>query len=203
MRNKARVSNENPGFAVENIGSRLRDIRNQRKITVNDLAKMAGVSAGMISQIERNISSPSIRILERIRQALNVPLMELVDTSDHGADLSHTFIRRAHERPVMISKDGSVRKELLSPSGDHDIQFMYISLLPGVVQDDVLRGIGEKAGVVLSGSIVLKIAGNKINLQEGDSFQFSSELPHAVQNDSDQSARLIWIMNTQVNKPVL
>lgn len=203
MRNKARALNENPGFAVESVGSRLRDIRNQRKITVNDLAKMAGVSAGMISQIERNISSPSIRILERIRQALNVPLMELIETSDPETDISRSFIRRAHERPIMISKDGSVRKELLSPHSDHDIQFMYITLFPGVVQDDVFRGVGEKAGVVLSGSILLKIADSKITLQEGDSFQFSSELPHAVQNDSDQPAKLMWIMNTQVNKPVL
>jgi transcriptional regulator with XRE-family HTH domain len=187
----------------DSIGSRLREIRVQRKMTVKEVADLAGVSIGTISQIERNISSPSIRILERLRRAMNIPLMELLDRSEHKRSPVNSVVRRSSDRPVMEFKEGKVIKELLSPAGDHDIQFMRIIFRPGVDQTDVLIGSGEKAGLVVSGTLVLDVNGERFILEAGDSFQFSSQLHHAIRNMSDVDAEVIWIMNTKQSEAVI
>jgi uncharacterized cupin superfamily protein len=88
-------------------------------------------------------------------------------------------------------------KELLSPQGDHDLQMMIVALPPGASSTEVLIGEGEKAGLVLSGIVVIEVAGNRAELSEGDSFQFRSTLPHSIHNETRQAARLLWVMNTK------
>ncbi|MBN9046628.1 MAG: helix-turn-helix domain-containing protein [Rhizobiales bacterium] len=188
------------GFAVDGIGKRLRILRMERKMTVKDLAEAAAVSVGTISQIERNLSSPSIRILERLRQAMDIPLMELLDASEKEVEPQNMIVRRSADRPRVELGDGAIVKQLLSPVGDHDIQFMYITLKPGVRQGDVLIGPGEKAGLVISGKAILEVDDVFYQLAEGDSFQFSSKLKHSILNDSDKETKILWIMNTNVRK---
>ncbi|MBZ7924878.1 cupin domain-containing protein [Ensifer adhaerens] len=201
MRSKLNSAETTP--SEETVGSRLRQIRIQRKMTVKEVANLAGVSVGMISQIERDISSPSIRILERLRTAMDIPLMALLETSDQPGVSQNSIIRRKSDRLVMEFKHGDVTKQMLSPVGDHDIQFMKITLRPGVNQTDVLIGSGEKAGLVVSGQVVLDVNGSSYVLEQGDSFQFSSGLPHGIRNASDADAEVLWIMNTKQSEAAI
>ena len=181
------------------IGRRLRALRKGRELSVTELAARANVSVGMISQIERSLSNPSVRTLERLRLALAVPLTALLEDGKARRDTQdeRQLVRKGDERPFFHVGNQGVTKELLSPSGDHDLQMMIILLPAGASSADVLIGEGEKAGLVLSGAVVIDVAGQRAMLSEGDSFQFRSTLPHSVHNESSQEARILWVMNTK------
>lgn len=179
------------------VGARLRALRTEQGLSVNELAMRAGVSVGTVSQVERNKANPSVRILERLRQALSVPLTALLEEDDAVSDpVAGDFVRKASERPLFDVGKHGMQKELLSPHGNHDLKMMIILLPPGSGSDEVLVGVGEKAGLVLEGSVVLYVGDRRAVLRNGDSFQFSSTLPHSVRNESGEPARVLWVMNT-------
>ncbi|WP_244818274.1 cupin domain-containing protein [Caballeronia sp. Lep1P3] len=180
------------------VGARLKAQRLAHGLSVNELAIRAGVSVGTISQVERNKANPSVRILEKLRQALEVPLSALLEEDDAVSDpVTGDFVRKAAERPLFEVGKNGMQKELLSPHGDHDLQMMIIMLPAGSGSEEVLVGIGEKAGLVLEGAVVLYVGERRCELRAGDSFQFKSTVPHSVHNESKKAARLLWIMNTQ------
>jgi len=180
------------------VGARLRALRIEQGLSVNELAMRAGVSAGTVSQVERNKANPSVRILERLRQALSVPLTALLEGDDAVSDpVAGDFVRKAAERPLFDVGKHGMQKELLSPHGDHDLKMMIILLPAGAGSDEVLVGVGEKAGLVLEGTVVLNVGDRRAVLRTGDSFQFKSTVPHSVRNESGEMARVLWIMNTR------
>ena len=69
------------------------------------------------------------------------------------------------------------------------------TLPPGGVSEDVIVGEGEKGGLVLDGSVQLKIGSELFDLDEGDSFQFPSSGPHALSNIKAEPAQVVWIMS--------
>ena len=79
----------------------------------------------------------------------------------------------------------------------HDLKMMIILVPPGAGSDEVLVGVGEKAGWVLEGTIVLNVGDRRAVLKTGDSFQFKSTAPHSIRNESDKAARVLWVMNTR------
>jgi len=180
------------------VGVRLRALRIEQGLSVNELAMRAGVSAGTVSQVERNKANPSVRILERLRQALSVPLTALLEEDDAISDpVVGDFVRKAAERPLFDVGKHGMQKELLSPHGDHDLKMMIILVPAGAGSDEVLVGVGEKAGWVLEGTIVLNVGDRRAVLRAGDSFQFKSTVPHSIRNESGEAARVLWVMNTR------
>lgn len=185
------------------LGQRLRILRRSAGLSLSELAQRAGVSVGMISQIERNLANPSVRMLERLRVALNVPLTTLLEGDGPDfvppgqANGAQPFVRRANQRPHFSVGAGGLAKELLSPHGDHDLQFMIIAIPPFTRSEEILLGPGEKAGMVLAGEIALTVGERVERLSEGDSFQFRSTVPHGVENPCATPARILWIMNTK------
>jgi transcriptional regulator with XRE-family HTH domain len=180
------------------VGARLRALRTEQGLSVNELAMRAGVSVGTVSQVERNKANPSVRILERLRQALSVPLSALLEADDAVSDpVVGDFVRKSAERPLFDVGNLGMQKELLSPHGDHDLKMMIILLPAGAGSDEVLVGVGEKAGLVLEGTVVLNVGDRRAVLRTGDSFQFKSTVPHSVRNESSDMARVLWVMNTR------
>lgn len=178
------------------IGERLRSLRGERAMTILELAAKAGVSAGIISQIERGNSNPSMKTLQRLRSALGANLWEFLERPDERPAAEEApFVRRATQRPRIVVGETRLVKELLSPRHDENLRFMFVTLPPGGVSEDVLIGTGQKGGYVMSGSVELTVGDRSAVLQEGDSFQFRSNTPHHIANRSDQDAKLLWIMS--------
>lgn len=80
-----------PDSLEADIGLRLRKLRKSRNLTISELASRAGVSAGAISQIERNLSNPTVRMLEQLRIVLNVPLTAFLENEEHDPPVRNTM----------------------------------------------------------------------------------------------------------------
>jgi transcriptional regulator with XRE-family HTH domain len=175
------------------MGARVRAIRQMLGLSSAELALRAGLSVGVISQIERGQANPSLRTMERLRLALDVPLMVLLEGTGSGA-AEPAFVRRRHARPRLMVGNMGLCKEILSPPNTDGLRFMVITMPPGAQSVDVLTGPGQKAGLVLKGQISLMVHDEQVQVAEGDSFQFPSDVKHAFVNNTDQAAEVLWIM---------
>ena len=177
----------------ESVGSVVRRLRQEKCMTLKELAAASGVSAGMLSQIERNLANPSVRVLTGIRQALDAPLSVLFDESKHpGNDPS--FVRRADERPVLDL--GTMRKELITHSGVYNTEIMILHIDPGASSGGKISYSAEKGGIVLSGEVTLTVDNETAVLRAGDGFAFDSSRPHGFSNCGEETARVLWIIGS-------
>jgi transcriptional regulator with XRE-family HTH domain len=179
------------------LGQNLRTLRQTAGLSINQLAVRAAVSAGMISQIERNQANPSLKILERLRAALNVTLSALLEIPDSPQAPVNNVVRRLSERVPFKVGRAPVTKEILSPAGAEGLRFMTIRFPAKSSSAEVVRDPGQKAGLVLEGQVNLAIGAQLVEVKEGDSFQFDSTLDHSVHNVSDKDALLLWIIAPQ------
>jgi len=181
---------------TDGVGVILRRLRHDKGWSLQELAQESGVSVGMISQIERDLANPSVRVLTAIRRALGAPVSAVFrDVSIVRDDdpKEPDFVRRADQRPVL--ELGTLRKELLTSSGHHNLQIMILHINPGGHSGNTaLSYPAEKGGMVLSGELLLTVDGKKARLREGDSFVFDSALEHSFSNTTDAVVQVMWII---------
>lgn len=174
------------------VGEAVRRLRKQKGMTLQALAEASGVSLGMLSQVERGRSNPSVRVLSAIRVALDASLADLFDEGPApGGDPD--FVRRSGRRATIDL--GVVRKELLSTNGAHHLQLMILHIAPnGSSGEQPLTYAAEKAGVVLRGELLLRVGENETVLNEGDSFAFDGVNPHSFVNVGASQAQVLWVI---------
>ncbi|WP_204985794.1 helix-turn-helix domain-containing protein [Microvirga pakistanensis] len=182
--------------AEQSVGARLRHLRNQKGMSLKMLAEASGVSVGMISQVERGLANPSVRLLTALRRALNVSMQELFgETKDElTGSAEPEFVRRRKNRPVI--ELGALRKELLTPTDQRNMQIMIIHIEPGGESGGrALSYPAEKGGLVMSGNVILNVDDQAVALEPGDSFVFDSVRPHSLRNVSAEPAEVLWIIS--------
>ncbi len=174
------------------VGEEIQGLRKARKMTLTQLSLAAGTSVGHLSQIERGISTPSIKTLHGISRALGVNISWFFSPADPGPSEEREFIVRAHRRR-QIRFDAGVSDFLLSPSLKLNIELLMTTLAPGATSgDQTYTHDGEEAGIVMSGELDLWIDGKSFQLRQGDSFSFKSTLPHRYQNSGTTDTVVIW-----------
>lgn len=165
-------------------------------MTLAQLSLASRVSVGMLSHIERGQSSPSLKTLERLRVALDVPLASFFERSTAAAQQPGWLLRAPQRSALTLDKLGLV-KEMLSPAGNSDLEVLMLVMEPGGGSGaEPWTRNGEKAGLVLEGRFELSIGDDTQVLEPGDSFQFDSRQPHTFRNVSDQVARVVWIIKS-------
>lgn len=176
------------------LGAVIRQLRREKGMSLQALSELSGVSAGMLSQVERGLVNPSVRVLTSVRAALGAPVNVLFGEVERGgADTE--FVTRAGQRPSLNL--GGVRKELLSGGGAHNLQMMILHIEPGGSSGDApISYPAEKGGMVLQGELLLRVGKGETLLREGDSFIFDSSLPHSFRNPGTTPAKVIWIIGS-------
>ena len=183
---------DSPG--IERLGRTLRRLRRERAMSLQALADLADISVGMLSHIERGISTPSLRSLSRIRDALGVPLSSLFE-EDTLSSARVEYVRRRGKRPVLDLGPRYLVKELLSPSTARDLQFMILTIPPGGGSgEQPFASPGEKGGFMLEGMMRLEIGKDVVDVGEGDAVQFDSSIPHRFYNIGKVPAKVLWII---------
>ncbi|MDO8211974.1 cupin domain-containing protein [Conexibacter sp. CPCC 206217] len=179
------------------LGRKLRAMRTDEGLTLQDLAGRAGVSQSLISQVERGIASPSITTLRRLAAALSVPIAALFvehDQAEGGAeefDGRRIIVRRGERKGLRVRRS-RVEYELLTPDLNRAIEFLWIEYAPrSRTHPTPMSHPGEENAVCIEGAVVVSIEGREYVLGPGDSISFDSGRPHQVENRSDERAVLV------------
>jgi|SRR4051812_38865288 transcriptional regulator with XRE-family HTH domain len=172
------------------LGRRIRALRLERGLSLAELAQLAGVSVGALSQIERGLTSLRVRILWPMAAALGIePHRLLSDDSDTGNDL---YCVRAHARRSVPVRSEGITKELLSPPGAV-LTGLLVGVEPGGGTTESYAHAGYEFGFVRSGEVELTIDAVVYRLREGDSFAFKSTLRHAFRNLGRTRCEILWV----------
>ncbi len=172
-----------------NIGNEIKKLRQKNGLTQEELADRCELSKGFISQIERDLASPSISTLSDLLQCL-------------GTDLKN-FFNSAEDKEVVFKEDdvfvkeykdeGSIINWIVPNSQKNDMEPIIIELLPGGKSyvDDPHEG--EEFGYVLSGSVILHIGERKHRVKKHESFYFKPNATHYIENTTTHNATVLWV----------
>jgi transcriptional regulator with XRE-family HTH domain len=184
------------------IGARVRALRDASSLSLRDLAGRSGVSAPMLSQVERGETSPTLAVAARIAAGLGLRLSQFLrlDEDDsvtivcaserqHGGNA-----RRGHRFEVLTSSQPGQRAELsrhlLAPGG-----------ATGAVDDPPMHVPGSReTAFVERGSIVLVCDGRRHELQEGDCVTFDADLPHHFENSGEMGAAFLAVVSAGLRR---
>jgi XRE family transcriptional regulator, regulator of sulfur utilization len=169
------------------IGERLRDERQARNLSLDDLSRASGVSRAALSQIETRKSSPSIGMMWKIAVGLGIPFAELLGGDDNEQG---TVLRRA-DAQVLRSPDGRFESRPIVPSGITPwVEIYELRLSSRAVHRSEAHAAGTReVVVVLSGGLRIEAGGSTFDLESGDSLAFRADQPHAYINPSAGEVR--------------
>ena len=179
---------------VAAVGARVRALREALDLSLRDLAQRSGVSAPMLSQVERGETSPTLAVAERIAAGLDLTLSQLLRLDESG----HVVVTRAGERR-MRRRRGHRTEELTPPlpgqRADVSLHVLDSGAVTGGEGDPPLHEPGSReTAYVQSGAVVLTIDGAEHRLGEGDSVTFDADLPHHFANRSDQPVEFVAVV---------
>ncbi len=176
----------------QTLGADLRALRKARGITLADLARQLGRSVGWLSQVERDLSEPSVTDLRHIAAALDVPVSMLFAHDPVRADEAGYVVRKGSRRPLGSGEAGLV-EELLSPDLTDDFEMVHSTFEPhSRIGEEVTRPTQE-VGYLLSGKLDLEIGARKFTIHPGDSFRIRGE-PFRWINPYGEPAVAIWVI---------
>lgn len=175
-----------------NIGEKIKELRKEQGMSIAELARKAELSSGLISQIERNIVTPSIVSLWKIAQSLQVSVGYFFD--EDIKDITNPIVKKDERKKILVSNNNAIY-ELLSPDLNRKIEFLYITIKPGDYSSkDFVTHEGEECGIVIKGRLMVKMKDREYILEEGDSIYFDSTIPHKYINIGEEVCESIWAM---------
>jgi transcriptional regulator with XRE-family HTH domain len=171
------------------LGPRIRSLRHARHITLRQLAERAGVTESFLSQVEREVASPSIASVQRIARALDLGIADLFADGEPQSRI----VRRADRRRISYPGLGSI-DEFLTAGSSGRLQVILSLVEPGGGTGDEAysHDSDEEVVIVLSGSLELWVAEEHHLLEEGDAITYSSRLPHRNRNSGDRQAVILF-----------
>jgi transcriptional regulator with XRE-family HTH domain len=207
------------GFDPETgLGPRLRMAREQRQLSVRELARRIGCSASLISQIERGVSVPSVGVLYSLATELDTSLDHLLfgaeprrpgavtapdsvpdalpDPAEQASRPGPGIVQRGGCRSIIDLASG-VRWERLTPGADAMTDFLEVIYSPGGHSTDErrpLRHDGHEYGLVISGTLQANVGFESYELGPGDSIAFDSATPHEYLNKTGEPVHAIWVV---------
>jgi transcriptional regulator with XRE-family HTH domain len=191
----SRRAGRTPSASDNRLGHEVRSLRTAKSFSLKELATKASLSIGMVSQIERGLTSPSIRSIKNIAEALEVPISWFFHESDHGNPEEAGKIVRANGRRKLRLPKLGVAKDLLTPDMSGELEMLLVTIeVNGTSGPELYTHQGEEAGLVLSGSIELVIDKQTFRLHEGDAFRFPSTVPHRFRNIGKTQSQVLWVI---------
>ncbi|MYH43097.1 MAG: cupin domain-containing protein [Acidimicrobiia bacterium] len=186
-----RRSAERPPLTVHTVGKEIKRLRKLRELTLEQLASDSGVSAGLLSQVERGQGNPSFNTLVQVAHALGIPVARLVA----GEQMSSPVVRREERRRLSLGDGKLVLAEMLTPRLDSALEAIRIVTEPGYSTEDTpFVHDGEEFGIVLEGTHAVNVGGTHYVLRAGDSISYSSTIPHWYENPGDVTSVSLWVV---------
>jgi transcriptional regulator with XRE-family HTH domain len=178
---------------VTSIGPKLRELRLQRGLSLQQLADRADVSAAAIHKIERSGMVPTITTLLKLAAALNRPVAYFVneDAEETGPAV---FIPAEARRVVYTSHRGIDLGGISGPYGRFFLAGAMAEVEPGASSgENAMEHPGEELVLVLDGMMNFEVDGREYRLGKGDAVHFRTDRPHRWGNPGRQTARAVWM----------
>jgi transcriptional regulator with XRE-family HTH domain len=178
------------------VGQRIRDLRRSRAMSLEAVAVRTDLSIGFLSQIERGLSSPSLRVLATLADVLGVGIAGLFGTNENAGSAPDAIVTRERQRAKLNLWRTGISKQLLSPAGSEGrLNLFLVHMEPGgSTGDELYTHDGEEAGLVIEGKMNLTVDAESWTLKQGDSFRFASRRPHRFSNPSKGSKTIVlWV----------
>ena len=183
------------------IGPRLRAQRERLGLSLRELARRIGVSASLISQIERDKVNPSVSTLYSLVRELGLGMGDLF--SADGARPSVPAAASPHsplvtpEARALINLESGVTWERLTSTADPAVEFLRVVYDVGsesCPEDSLIRHGGKEYAYVISGRLCVQVGFERYELGPGDSISFDSSSPHRLSTVGDRPAEAIWVV---------
>jgi transcriptional regulator with XRE-family HTH domain len=187
--------------AAIHIGPRVRALREAMDLSLRDLAERSGVSAPMLSQVERGETSPTLQVASRIAAGLELRLSQLLRLDEQGV----VSIVRAGERRRGGGTAGHSFEVLTPPLPGQRAELSRHVLAPraqtGGKGDPPMHEPGSREiALVETGTVVLHVDGATHELHEGDSVVFDADLPHHFENPGPGEAALLAVVSAGLRR---
>lgn len=173
------------------LGATIRRLRESRNLSLKEVAARSGLTQSFLSQVERNLTSPSVASLRKVAQAFEVPLTELFQGETAPGD----HVVRRSERRQLIHPRRQWRDYLLTPSLTGKLQVIWSVIEPGggSGEEPYSHDSDEECVVVLRGRLEFWVGSEWYLLEEGDSIVFESRIPHRNVNPGPDQTEVLWI----------
>jgi XRE family transcriptional regulator, regulator of sulfur utilization len=189
-------------IAQNGVGSRIRALREAMDLSLRDLAERSGVSAPMLSQVERGETSPTLHVATRIAAGLELRLSQLLRLDEDGAV---TIVRRAERRQGPAAVAGHSYEILTPPLPGQRAELSRHTLAPGAVTggpgDPPMHEPGAReTALVQSGTVILHCDGQHYELLDGDCVTFDADLTHHFENPGPDEAVLLAVVSAGLRR---
>lgn len=174
------------------LGADIRALRKARGQTLAEIAEHLGRSVGWLSQVERDLSEPSISDLRQIAECLNVPMSMLFAHSSAPVEEQGYVVRAGARRPMGSGEEGLI-EELLSPDLTDDFEMVHSTFAAHSKMQTPAKRPTQEVGYIISGRLDLEIGDRFFTVGPGDSFRFRHEL-YQWANPYDDPAVAIWVI---------
>jgi transcriptional regulator with XRE-family HTH domain len=184
------------------LGARVKALRESSSLSLRELAERSGVSAPMLSQVERGETSPTLTVATRIAAGLELRLSQLLRLDEDGAV---TIVRANERRRGGNARRGHRFEVLTAPHPGQRAELSRHTLAPGAVtgaaDDPPMHEPGSReTALVERGSVVLVCDGQRYELAEGDSVTFDADLPHHLENPTGSEAVFLAVLSAGLRR---
>jgi XRE family transcriptional regulator, regulator of sulfur utilization len=187
---------------VADVGARVRALREAMDLSLRDLSERSGVSAPMLSQVERGETSPTLTVASRIAAGLELRLSQLLRLDEDGA----VTVVRASDRRKGPSGARGHSYELLTPPlpglrGELSLHRLAAGAATGGPGDPPMHEPGSReTALVQTGRVVLVCDGERHALDSGDCVTFDADLPHHFENPGPDEATLLAVVGAGLRR---
>lgn len=186
------VQQRAPGLVTElGLGARIRSLRQARRLTLRDVAERAGVTESFLSQVERDVTSPSIATVHRIARALDLSIAQLFAQDADTGRVVRREARRRVEYPGLKAVDEFLTSNL---AGRLQVIMSTIEAGGGTGAEPYTHESDEETVIVLAGVLDLWVGDEHYVLREGDAITFPSRVPHWNVNHGATPATVLFCM---------
>ncbi|MDO5028876.1 MAG: cupin domain-containing protein [Bacillota bacterium] len=178
------------------LGNKIRILRKNQNLKLNDVAQKSGLSVSYISQLERDLVEPSLSSLKKIAVALNTPIYLLIDDSNN-----ENIIMRSDERPKMTFGNSDTNYEIVSTTANN-INFTPKMMLvrftiPGNGEDsgDYVSHSAEEIIMIEEGQLEITYGDVVYELNAGDSIYIQENIPHRIVNNTEKTVTGYYVVS--------
>ena len=182
----------NTSAMSDSLGRDLRVLRKSRGLTLTEVSERVGRSVGWLSQVERDISEPSMDELAALAETLGVSTKSFFGKSPTDPREEGRVVRKNARRPMSARVPG-LFEELLSPDLTDDFEVVHSTFAPGAERVDDTRRATQEVGYVVSGELEVTLEGESFTLFPGDAFRIRGE-PFRWANRTTEPCVAIWVI---------